>query len=205
MGIPFDLAHIDKLWFQAHEYFFQHVLSWAMAAQIVVIGCTLLLAHKASRAIRAWVTRQQAHPEASADSLAVSPPPSRIFFEPTNPSGYHFYFGDSLLTNRPYLCANLCVVNDWGACEFQIPLIGGDGFRQHFPERPGLFQPGNHRHPGLRGYRAPNGPCQDVGGGGGSGGPVLCSRLGGLVGRHAHLPIASYPPGQTPLDVGQCY
>ena len=74
MGIPFDLAHVDKIWSQAHEYFFQHVLSWAMSAQIVVIGCALLLAHKASGAIRAWLTGQQAqyatHPEACAD-LAI--------------------------------------------------------------------------------------------------------------------------------------
>ena len=45
-----------------------------MAAQIVVIGCALLLAHKASGAMRAWLTRQQAqyatHPEACAD-LAI--------------------------------------------------------------------------------------------------------------------------------------
>lgn len=74
MGFPFDLAHVDKLWSQAHEYFFQHVLSWSMAAQIVVIGCALLLAHKVSGGMRAWLTRQQAqyatHPEACAD-LAV--------------------------------------------------------------------------------------------------------------------------------------
>ena len=74
MGSPFDLAQLDKIGLQAREYFFQHVLSWAMAAQIVVIGCALLLAHKASGAIRAWLTRQQAqcptHPGACAD-LAI--------------------------------------------------------------------------------------------------------------------------------------
>ncbi len=74
MGSPFDLAHLDTIGSQAREYFSQHVLSWAMAAQIVVIGCALLLAHQASGAIRAWLTRQQAqyatHPEAGAD-LAI--------------------------------------------------------------------------------------------------------------------------------------
>ena len=74
MGSPFDLAHFDKIGSQAREYFFQHVLSWSMAAQIVVIGGALLLARKASGAIRAWLTRQQAqyatHPEAGAD-LAI--------------------------------------------------------------------------------------------------------------------------------------
>ena len=71
MGNPFDLAAVDQLVPQAREYFFQHVLSWAMAVQVVVIGCALLLAHQASGAIRAWLTRQQAHcathPEACAD------------------------------------------------------------------------------------------------------------------------------------------
>jgi hypothetical protein len=38
MGSPFDLAQLDKIGSQAREYFFQHVLSWAMAAQILVIG-----------------------------------------------------------------------------------------------------------------------------------------------------------------------
>ena len=74
MGSPFDLAHFDKIGSQAREYFFQHVLSWAMAAQIAAIGGALLLAHKTSGAIRAWLTRQQAqyatHPEACAD-LAI--------------------------------------------------------------------------------------------------------------------------------------
>ena len=74
MGSPFDLAHVDKIGSQAREYFFQHVLSWSMAAQIVVIGGALLLARKASGAMRAWLARQQehyaTHPEAFAD-LAV--------------------------------------------------------------------------------------------------------------------------------------
>ncbi|MFZ5448367.1 MAG: mechanosensitive ion channel family protein [Thermodesulfobacteriota bacterium] len=74
MGSPFDLAQLDKIGFQAREYFLQHVLSWAMAAQIVVIGGALLLAHKISGGMRAWLTRQKeqyaAHPEAGAD-LAV--------------------------------------------------------------------------------------------------------------------------------------
>jgi small-conductance mechanosensitive channel len=71
MGNAFDLASIDQLVSQAREYFFQHVLSWAMAAQVVVIGCALLLARQVSGAMRAWLTRQQAQystdPEACAD------------------------------------------------------------------------------------------------------------------------------------------
>jgi small-conductance mechanosensitive channel len=71
MNNSLDLARFQGIWSQAQAYFSQHVLSWAMAAQIVVISCALLLAHQASGAIRAWLTRQQAqyaaHPEASAD------------------------------------------------------------------------------------------------------------------------------------------
>lgn len=74
MGSPFDLAHVDKIWSQAHEYFLHHLLSWSLAAQVVVIGCVLLVAHKVSGAIRAWLTGQQTqyttHPEACAD-LAI--------------------------------------------------------------------------------------------------------------------------------------
>jgi small-conductance mechanosensitive channel len=74
MNISLDLASFQKIWSQAQVYFFQHVLSWAMAAQIVVIGCAILLARKVSGAMRAWLTRQQTqyatHPEACAD-LAV--------------------------------------------------------------------------------------------------------------------------------------
>ena len=69
-----DLAPFQKIWSLAQEYFFQHVLSWSMAAQVVVVGCVLLLAHKMSGAIRAWVTDQQmqcaTHPEVCAD-LAI--------------------------------------------------------------------------------------------------------------------------------------
>ena len=76
MNTSLDLAQFQKIWSQIDEYFFHHVLSWAMAAQIVVIGGALLLAHKISGAMRAWVTRQQAqyatHPEACAD-LADTP------------------------------------------------------------------------------------------------------------------------------------
>jgi len=75
MAIPFDLAHFDKIGYQAREYFFQHVASSAMAAQIVVIGCALLLAYKISGGMRAWLRRQQeqyaTNPEAGADLVIL--------------------------------------------------------------------------------------------------------------------------------------
>jgi small-conductance mechanosensitive channel len=74
MDASVDLSLFQKIWSLAREYFFQHVLSWAMAGQIVVSGGALLLAHRASGAIRAWLTRQETqyatHPRACAD-LAV--------------------------------------------------------------------------------------------------------------------------------------
>jgi hypothetical protein len=75
MGSPFDLAQLDKIGSQAREYFLQHVLSWAMAAQIVVIGCALLLAYKISGGMRSWLTRQQeqyaTNQEAGADLVIL--------------------------------------------------------------------------------------------------------------------------------------
>jgi small-conductance mechanosensitive channel len=60
MGIPFDHTSINQLVSQTRDYFFQHVLSWAMVAQIAVAACALLLAYKATTVIRTWITRQQA-------------------------------------------------------------------------------------------------------------------------------------------------
>ena len=49
MGIPLNLASIDQLVSQAWEYFSLNVLSWAMAAQIVVVGLVLFLTKRAIR------------------------------------------------------------------------------------------------------------------------------------------------------------
>lgn len=74
MGSPVDLAHLAQIGSQARDYLFQQVLTWPMAVQLAVIGGALLLAHKISGGMRAWLTRQEAqyktNPEASAD-LAV--------------------------------------------------------------------------------------------------------------------------------------
>lgn len=59
MATPFDLSFFDQLGSQAREYFFLQVLSWAMAAQVVVIGGAILLAHQATRALNIWFTRLQ--------------------------------------------------------------------------------------------------------------------------------------------------
>ena len=75
MDISLDLASFQKIWSQAGAYFAQHVLSWAMAAQIVVIGGALLSAYKISGGMRAWLRRQQeqyaTNPEAGADLVIL--------------------------------------------------------------------------------------------------------------------------------------
>ena len=75
MNNPFDVASWAKIMAQAQAYFFQHVSSWAMVAQIVVIGCALLIASKISGGMRAWLRRQQeqyaTHPEAGADLVIL--------------------------------------------------------------------------------------------------------------------------------------
>ena len=75
MNNPFDVASWAKIMAQAQDYLLQHVLSWAMAAQIVVIGCALLLAYKISESMSAWLRRQQeqyaTNPEAGADLVIL--------------------------------------------------------------------------------------------------------------------------------------
>lgn len=71
MGIPLNLASIDQLVSEAREYFFLNVLSWAMAAQIVVVGLVLFLTNRTIRNIDAWFNRLKEQsslaPELSAD------------------------------------------------------------------------------------------------------------------------------------------
>ncbi len=71
MGIPLNLASVDQLVSEAREYFSLNVLSWAMAAQIAVVGLVLLFRPIASRGINVWFTRLQEQcslgPELCAD------------------------------------------------------------------------------------------------------------------------------------------
>jgi small-conductance mechanosensitive channel len=75
MGNPSDLAFIDQLVSQAYGYFSHLVFAWAMAAQIVVIGFALLLAHKISGGMRTWLHRQKeqhaTNPETAADLIIL--------------------------------------------------------------------------------------------------------------------------------------
>jgi small-conductance mechanosensitive channel len=75
MGNLFDRASIEQIVSPVYGYFSHHVFAWATAAQIVVIGCALLLAHKISAGMRAWLRRQQEQhatdPEAGADLVVL--------------------------------------------------------------------------------------------------------------------------------------
>lgn len=62
MNSPFDHASVETILSQSQAYFFHHVLSWSMAVQIGVVGVALLLAHRATGAMRSWLSRQQEHP-----------------------------------------------------------------------------------------------------------------------------------------------
>ena len=46
MNNRISLASVGHLVSQSREFLFQHVLSWAMVAQVVVTGSALLLAYK---------------------------------------------------------------------------------------------------------------------------------------------------------------
>ena len=56
-----DFSHLffpsGKIWSQVQQYFLNHVLTWAMAAQLAAGGFAFLLAHIASEALRSWVGR----------------------------------------------------------------------------------------------------------------------------------------------------
>ena len=73
MNISLDLSTLNKIWSQAQEYFFQHILSWAMALQVVVIGCAILAAHKVTHGINAWFTRLETHCLSMPDLCAELP------------------------------------------------------------------------------------------------------------------------------------
>jgi len=50
---------VEKFFSQTRKYFFTEVLSWAMAAQIAVVGLALLLASRAIRSMQTWCDRQR--------------------------------------------------------------------------------------------------------------------------------------------------
>jgi small-conductance mechanosensitive channel len=54
-----DLANFQAMWSRAQAYFFQDVLSGAMAAQVAVIPFAILLAFQAVRGLNAWFAHLQ--------------------------------------------------------------------------------------------------------------------------------------------------
>jgi hypothetical protein len=107
MDASVDLTPFQKIWSPAREYLFQHVLSWAMAAQIVVSGCALLLAHQASGAIRTWLTRQEKQYATQARELmsAAAADTLRVLKDP-KPAGLLTGFGDNGVNLELRACIN---------------------------------------------------------------------------------------------------
>ena len=56
-----DFSHLflssGRIWSQVQQYFLNHVLTWAIAAQLAVGGFVFLLAHMAAKAIHSWIGR----------------------------------------------------------------------------------------------------------------------------------------------------
>ena len=53
------LAYLHDIWSRARDFFFQEVLSFAMAVQILVVACAILLSFRAVRGLRDWVNLLQ--------------------------------------------------------------------------------------------------------------------------------------------------
>jgi len=73
MANPFYPAFFDKIGSQARDYLFQHVLSFAMAVQVVVIVGAVLLAHQITRGINAWFARLETTSLSMPDLCAELP------------------------------------------------------------------------------------------------------------------------------------
>jgi small-conductance mechanosensitive channel len=54
-----DLAYLHEIWARAQAFFFQEVLSLAMALQVLVIAVAILLAFRAIRGLRDWLNLLQ--------------------------------------------------------------------------------------------------------------------------------------------------
>ncbi|SPF39050.1 putative Potassium efflux system KefA protein / Small-conductance mechanosensitive channel [Syntrophobacter sp. SbD1] len=60
MEISSAFLSLKKIWPQVHQYLPNHVLTWAMAAQLAAGGFAFLLAHMAAGAFRSWFERYMA-------------------------------------------------------------------------------------------------------------------------------------------------
>lgn len=58
MDISSAFLSSEKIWSQVQQYFFNHVLTWAIAAQLTVGGFAFLLVHKAVKALRSLIGRR---------------------------------------------------------------------------------------------------------------------------------------------------
>jgi small-conductance mechanosensitive channel len=100
MDISSVFLSSETIWPQVQQYLLNHVLTWAMAAQLAAGGFAFLLAHKAAGAIRSWFERHMALSglsEESSDLLktktflkVVRPILSVLFLEIALGLAHHF-------------------------------------------------------------------------------------------------------------------
>ncbi len=117
MNIPFNLGSVEQILLLVREYFFYHVLSWAMAAQLAVVGLALLLAYRATGAVHSWLSRLQAKcpefQEACAEMpflKVIDPLFAVIFLWIASRTAHHFHWPREVLNIALILSIALALV-----------------------------------------------------------------------------------------------
>jgi small-conductance mechanosensitive channel len=73
VAISFHYTPSKDLGSQVRDYFFQNVLSWQMAVQLVVIAGAILFSFRATRGINDWITRLEERPTLPPEVRAELP------------------------------------------------------------------------------------------------------------------------------------
>jgi small-conductance mechanosensitive channel len=117
MNVSFDLVSFERLFSQAREYCYQNVLSWAMLVQIGVVALALLLAHKTTRAIHSWFSRQQAQYPVLQESFGeipflkvIGPMLAMTFIWIASRTAHHFHWAHEGLITALILLIALVMV-----------------------------------------------------------------------------------------------
>ncbi|MGA2228549.1 MAG: mechanosensitive ion channel domain-containing protein [Syntrophobacteraceae bacterium] len=85
MDFSYVFLFFGKSWPLVQQYFLNHVLTWAMAAQLAVGGFAFLLAHRGAEAIRSWIGRLMDECDLCEASQDYERRKYEIFLETTDP------------------------------------------------------------------------------------------------------------------------